>query len=50
MKENIIGTYECDECNSMWFIRSTSVAGVYDGWLPCCPVCGLEDTVKQVEV
>ena len=49
MGENIIGTYECDECNSMWFIRSTGITA-YDGWLPCCPVCGLEDTVRQVEV
>lgn len=46
-KDNIIGTYECTECNNAFEITHASNSA-YDGWMPCCPECGLEDTVKQV--
>lgn len=48
MKENILGEYECIDCDCVFEITHTSnSAGDY--WMPCCPVCGLDNDVNQVE-
>jgi len=47
-EENILGEYECEDCNNAFEITHASNSA-YSGWMPCCPECGLDDWVKQVE-
>lgn len=48
MVERVIGSYRCGDCGSSFKITGTSKTA-YDGWLPVCPACGLEETVELVD-
>lgn len=49
MKEIIIGTYECGDCDSRFEITGSAITSAYDGWLPVCPVCGTENDIQQTD-
>lgn len=49
LTENTIGTYYCDECHTSFEITGTSVVSGYEGWVPTCPVCGVDDEIVRTE-
>jgi len=49
MTENIIGTYQCKECDTEFKIIHSSVASAHEGWEPTCPICGVHNYTEEVE-
>ena len=46
-KEEILGEYQCIDCDSAFEITKISQTA-YDGWIPVCPVCGFDDNVREL--